>query len=155
MSLLTNAQIDLAAAVLEVLLEGPDEFDRTKQALVDGLAGKWATVATDRFGTFVAQKCYTAARLQRKQAMVRELAKSLRALSGSSHGRHVLRTCRVELFDRNPDQWLAGIRGAERRRQMFESITGKADGASFRSLNMRRIHQGSLFCNSFEIQLIN
>jgi hypothetical protein len=107
--------------VLEVLLTGPEDYDRAKQHLVDRLTGQWTKLSSDRFGTYVVQKCYEVARQQRRESMVSELAKNVRTLSGSAHGRHVLRTCRVELYARSPEQWRAAIRGADRRRQMFES----------------------------------
>ena len=110
--------------VLEVLLTGSDDYDRAKQHLVDRLTGQWTKLSTDRFGTYVVQKCYEVARQQRREAMVAELSKNVRTLSGNAHGRHVLRACRVELYQRSPEQWKAAIRGADRRRQMFENSFG-------------------------------
>ena len=110
--------------VLEVLLQGPDDYDRAKQHLVDRLMGQWTKLSTDRFGTYVVQKCYDVARMQRREAMVSEMANNVRTLSGNNYGRHVMRSCRVELFERNPEQWRSTIKGAERRKQMFENTFG-------------------------------
>ena len=62
-------------AVIEAILTGPNDFNRAKQGIVDGLGGRLVDVASDRFGTYVVQKCYAIARLQRKEAMAQELSK--------------------------------------------------------------------------------
>ena len=113
--------------VLEVLLQGPDDFDRAKQHLVDRLMGQWTKLSTDRFGTYVVQKCYDVARMQRREAMVAELARNIRSLSGNNHGRHVLKKCRVELYERDPEQWRQAIKGADRRKQMFDNTFGAGE----------------------------
>ena len=60
--------------------------------------------------------------------MVAELSKNVRTLTGNGHGRHVLRACRVELYERSPEQWRSAIRGADRRKQMFDSTFGAGEG---------------------------
>ena len=117
-------------AVIEAILTAPNDFNRAKQGIVDGLAGRLVDVASDRFGTYVVQKCYSIARLQRKEAMAKELSKKTRVLSGNAHGRHVLRACRAELYEQSPEQWRASIRSADRRRQMFAEFgSGGAENA--------------------------
>ena len=115
--------------MLEAVLEGPDDFHHAKQRIADGLAGRLVEVSCDRFGTYVVQKCYGMARMKRKEAMALELSKKTRVLSGNANGRHVLRACRAELYERSPEQWRASLRSTDRRRQMFAEF-GEADQAT-------------------------
>ena len=128
-------------AVLEAVLEGPDDFNRAKQGIVDGLAGKLVDVSCDRFGTYVVQKCYGMARMKRKEAMALELSKKTRVLSGSANGRHVLRACRAELYERSPEQWRASLRSADKRRQMFAEF-GEDENASAGGKRKKRSAEG-------------
>ena len=68
------------------MLGGPDDFNRAKQGIVDGLAGRLVELSLDRFGTYVVQKCYWPVSKNEAQ---RGDVKGVwaRALSGNAHGK--------------------------------------------------------------------
>ncbi len=114
-------------AVIEPVLDGVDEFNPFKQKLVDKLSNCYVGLSNDRFGTYASQKCFAVATLKRKENIATELVAAFRILEGNSFGRHVVQSCKLQMFKTQKYRWMEEMRGSQNRKRVFESVFGKSD----------------------------
>jgi hypothetical protein len=113
-------------AVIEPVLDGVDEFNPFKQKLIDKLANCYVGLSNDRFGTYACQKCFVVATLKRKENIASELVAAFRILEGNSFGRHVVQSCKLQMFKTQKYRWMEEMRGSQNRKRVFESVFGKS-----------------------------
>jgi len=95
--------------ILDGILDGPLEekaspFGNAAKQLSTKLAGRWVTLASHRIGHHVVNKLCRALSSnislnKAQEALVQELARGKKRLSGSSMGRNVIETCMLEEYD--------------------------------------------------------
>ncbi|GAQ82559.1 Pumilio (PUM) protein [Klebsormidium nitens] len=107
--------------VVEAFLTGPTP-DKQKRLFVGRLRGHFAELARDPSGSHCVEKCFTAADIKLKEAIVGELADGEAALLRTSHGPHVLFKASVSLYKSSPVSWRAHVSASEGARQMFADL---------------------------------
>ena len=103
-----------------------NEFNPFKQKLIDKLTNCYVGLSNDRFSTYACQKCFVVATLKRKENIATELVAAFRILEGNSFGRHVVQSCKLQMFKTQKYRWMEEMRGSQNRKRVFESVFGKS-----------------------------
>lgn len=108
--------------VVEAALLSRTVSAAAKQRTLRKLRDHMDTLAGDKSGSHVVDRCWTLATSEMREAMAARLLSVKTRLQDTPHGRLVLRNCRVEEFARSQEQWKQAEEGAERRRTMFADL---------------------------------
>ncbi|KAI8997280.1 armadillo-type protein [Pilobolus umbonatus] len=108
----------------EAIIASPTVNAKMKKKIIRDLTGKFASLAKDRFGSHILEKCWLVADIDAKEKIATELVRNEHQLSSHSLGKSALWTCKIDQFKRRHDEWVEREKGAERKREMFMDIIG-------------------------------
>ena len=113
--------------------------DKQKRRVMRLFKGRWATLASHKYGSHVVEKCYALSGVVEKEAIAAELIENERVVLASTYGVHVARRCSLSTYKKATgfgaaresamEEWRAKERRAEGRKGMFEEILN-ADAAA-------------------------
>ncbi|OZJ05501.1 hypothetical protein BZG36_01891 [Bifiguratus adelaidae] len=112
----------IGSRIIESFILSPNVTYKAKKRLFKDLSGQYHTLAMDKFGSRIVEKCYRAADIDTKQRIAAELVLNERELTSHVFGSHVMRNCHIQLFKQKRAEWEEKERGVERRKAMFAEI---------------------------------
>ncbi|CEI92041.1 hypothetical protein RMCBS344292_06315 [Rhizopus microsporus] len=110
---------------VEAILSSSHVEAKMKKKIIRDLLGKYTSLAKDKFGSHIIEKCWLAADIDMKEKIASELVKHEHDLSSHYIGKGILWTCRIDQFKRKRNDWIEREKGAERKREMFKDILGE------------------------------
>ncbi|KAI8971901.1 armadillo-type protein [Mycotypha africana] len=96
--------------------------DKMKKKVMRDLLGKYTSLAKDKFGSHIMDKCWLNADIDMKEKIAAELVKHEHELASHYIGKNILWTCKIDQYKRRHDVWVEREKGAERKREMFKDI---------------------------------
>ncbi|KAI9341409.1 armadillo-type protein [Obelidium mucronatum] len=124
----------LGSRIYEKVLRSPSTPLKAKKKLLHGLHPTYASLACDKFGSYVVDAAWSVADMEAKERIAEELSRSKSQLEASFTGKFILKNCRIESFRREGrDVWVGKVAGVDRKREMFkefEDILGDDDTAA-------------------------
>eukprot|EP01029_Cantina_marsupialis_P008657 TRINITY_DN2040_c0_g2_i1.p1 TRINITY_DN2040_c0_g2~~TRINITY_DN2040_c0_g2_i1.p1 ORF type:complete len:725 (+),score=194.54 TRINITY_DN2040_c0_g2_i1:89-2176(+) len=108
--------------ILEPLIENEHTAIIARNKLVPAFKGMLTKLSSDKFGCFVTQKIFTAAAVNKKVLMARELLSNETTLAGNKFGQIVLSFCKIAQFKSQGSDWVTNFERMDRRKKMFKNI---------------------------------
>ncbi|KAF9579668.1 Nucleolar protein 9 [Lunasporangiospora selenospora] len=116
----------VGSRVIEAFLTSSALNLKVKRKILRSFLGKYHTMALDRYGGHMVDKCWAVSDIEMKEKIATELLEHEYALSQNFHGKFILRNCKIDQFKRKKEEWLEREKGIERKRDMFKDILGDA-----------------------------
>ncbi|KAM3308204.1 hypothetical protein P3S67_009948 [Capsicum chacoense] len=104
---------------------------KQKRKLVAKLQGHFGELSVHPFGSFTAQKCFTASNLNLRETLVSEMLPLQAELSKTKQGPFPLRKLDIDGFARQPDQWKSRQASQHSVPKEFYATFGPAETKSF------------------------
>lgn len=108
--------------VVESFLTSPTFHFHVKHKLLDKFTGKFAALASSKFGSFVLEKAFTLANKSRKILIATELGDAEERLGRSNNGRIMLNNLKISLFKRAPHIWEEQMRTVQKTKDIFADL---------------------------------
>eukprot|EP00041_Stephanoeca_diplocostata_P037737 m.1441828 g.1441828 ORF g.1441828 m.1441828 type:complete len:775 (-) comp25095_c0_seq6:4291-6615(-) len=115
--------------VLEGLLSC-DISVKKKTKLLNKFKGSFSSLAMDKFGSHVVDRCWSQADIKTKEWVAAEFLDNEEELQNNFHGRLILRNCKIDYFKRKREDWVQQERGNERKRKVFDEFYSNGGGSS-------------------------
>ncbi|CAO3588938.1 unnamed protein product [Absidia cylindrospora] len=114
----------MGSRVVEAIVSSPQVNAKIKKKILRNLQGDYVSLAKDKFGSHIVEKCWSVADIETKEKIARELVKHEYDLSEHHLGKCILWTCKIDLFKRRYDEWIEREKGMDRKKDMFKDILG-------------------------------
>ncbi|PJF17611.1 hypothetical protein PSACC_02552 [Paramicrosporidium saccamoebae] len=108
--------------VVEAIMSSRTVSDTVKQRTIRKLRDHVDTLAADKFGSHIVDKCWNLATTELREKIVERLMGVKTRLEDNPYGRMVLRNCRAYEFERDAQNWKNAEESAERKKAMFADI---------------------------------
>ncbi|KAI8615692.1 armadillo-type protein [Chytriomyces sp. MP71] len=119
-SWLTNP---LGSRIYEKVLRSASTPLKAKKKLLHSLHPNYATLAADKYGSYVVDACWSVADMEAKERIAEELSHSRAMLEASFTGKFILKNCRIDAFKREGrEAWVEKVSGVDRKREMFKEF---------------------------------
>ncbi|KAI8048763.1 armadillo-type protein [Gilbertella persicaria] len=116
----------MGSRAFEAVVASVHVNDKIKKKILRDLSGKYVSLAKDKFGSHILDKCWLVADIDSKEKIAAELVKHEHELASHYLGKNILWTCKIDQYKRRHDDWVEREKGAERKREMFKDILGEA-----------------------------
>jgi nucleolar protein 9 len=108
--------------VIEAVMSSRTVSDTVKQRTVRKLRDHVDTLAADKFGSHIVDKCWSLATTELREKIVERLIGVKTRLEDNPYGRMVLRNCHAYEFEKDAQNWKNAEESAERKKSMFAEI---------------------------------
>lgn len=114
----------MGSRAYEAIIASNEVNEKIKKKILRNLMGNFASLAKDKFGSHIVEKCWSVATIEQKEKIAQELVKYEYDLSEHYLGKCILWTCNIDLYKRRRDEWIEREEGMIRKKDMFKDILG-------------------------------
>ncbi|CAO3620810.1 unnamed protein product [Cunninghamella echinulata] len=114
----------MGSRAYEAIIASNEVNEKIKKKVLRNLMGNFASLAKDKFGSHIVEKCWSVATIEQKEKIAQELMKYEYDLSEHYLGKCILWTCNIDLYKRRREEWIEREEGMIRKKDMFKDILG-------------------------------